>query len=107
MKAVIQRVSSASVKIDNQIIASIKKGMVVLLGISDADAEQDIDGMADKIKNLRGKYQDVKIGVDGGINLETAPMVIKAGANLLAAGTAIFKSDNIEQAIKDLKKSES
>lgn len=53
MKAVIQRVSSASVEVDNQIISSIKKGLVVLLGISEADAQQDIDVMSDKIKNLR------------------------------------------------------
>ncbi len=57
----------------------------------------------DKIKQLREKYKDVKIGVDGGINLETAPKVIKAGANILAVGTAIFKSNNIEQTIKELK----
>ena len=55
----------------------------------------------DKIKQLREKYKDVKIGVDGGINLETAPKVIKAGANILAVGTAIFKSNNIEQTIKE------
>ncbi|MFC1709654.1 D-aminoacyl-tRNA deacylase [Candidatus Omnitrophota bacterium] len=53
MKAVIQRVISACVKIDNQAVSSIKKGMVVLLGISDADTQQDIDMMTDKIKNLR------------------------------------------------------
>ena len=56
----------------------------------------------DKIKQLREKYKDVKIGVDGGINLETAPRVIKAGANILAVGTAIFKSENIEKTIKEL-----
>ncbi len=61
----------------------------------------------DKVKDLRSKYQDVNIGVDGGINSETAPRVIEAGANLLAAGTAIFQSNNIEQTINELKQSES
>jgi len=53
MKAVIQRVSSASVKIDKQIISKIGKGLLILLGISETDNQQDIDIMVDKIKNLR------------------------------------------------------
>ncbi|MBL7198073.1 MAG: D-tyrosyl-tRNA(Tyr) deacylase [Candidatus Omnitrophica bacterium] len=53
MKAVIQRVSSASVKIDKQIISKIGKGLLILLGISEIDNQQDIDIMVDKIKNLR------------------------------------------------------
>ncbi len=57
----------------------------------------------DKIKQLREKYKNVNIEVDGGINLETAPLVIKAGANILISGSAIFKSNNIEQTIKELK----
>ncbi len=57
----------------------------------------------DKIKQLREKYKDANIEVDGGINLETAPQVIQAGANLLASGSAIFNSDNIEETIKKLK----
>lgn len=69
--------------------------------------QQFLEGTLDKIRNLRTKYKDVKIEVDGGINLETAPKVIEAGANLLAAGTAIFQSDNVEQTIKDLKQNES
>jgi len=56
-----------------------------------------------KIKQLRAKYKRVKIGVDGGINLETAPEAVQSGANLLASGTAIFKSDNIEQTVNTLK----
>lgn len=56
-----------------------------------------------KIKDLRERYRDVKISVDGGINLETAPKVIQAGANILSVGSAIFKSENIEKTIKELK----
>lgn len=55
-----------------------------------------------KIKDLREKYRNVNIGVDGGINLETAPKVIKAGANFLAIGSSIFKG-NIEENIKSFK----
>jgi D-tyrosyl-tRNA(Tyr) deacylase len=53
MKAVIQRVISASVKIDKEAIAKIDKGLVVLLGISLKDTDKDIEIMADKIYNLR------------------------------------------------------
>lgn len=56
-----------------------------------------------KIKQLREKYKNVNIEVDGGINLETAPKVIQAGANLLASGSAVFNSDDIEKTIQALK----
>ncbi|MFH1461019.1 MAG: ribulose-phosphate 3-epimerase [Patescibacteria group bacterium] len=56
-----------------------------------------------KIKRLREAYQNVKVSVDGGISLETAPEVISLGANILSIGSAIFKSDNIEETINKLK----
>jgi len=56
-----------------------------------------------KVKQLREKYKYVNIEVDGGINLETVPKVVRAGANLLASGSAVFNSDDIEKTIKELK----
>ncbi|HYC86179.1 MAG TPA: D-aminoacyl-tRNA deacylase, partial [Chryseosolibacter sp.] len=53
MIAVIQRVSSGSVEIDHQTVASIGKGLVVLVGIEDADNEDDIGWLAAKIVHLR------------------------------------------------------
>lgn len=53
MIAVIQRVSEASVKIEGDIKAKIGKGLVVLLGIEEADAAEDIDWLCGKIVNLR------------------------------------------------------
>lgn len=53
MKAVIQRVSSASVTIDEKIVADIQKGLLVLVGIEDADNQEDIDWLVGKIANLR------------------------------------------------------
>lgn len=53
MLAVIQRVSSASVEIENKTVASIGKGLLVLVGIEDADGEEDIQWLASKIVNLR------------------------------------------------------
>ncbi len=53
MKAVLQRVSSASVKVDEQIISSIHNGLLVLVGIEDADDREDIVWLSNKIINLR------------------------------------------------------
>ncbi len=57
----------------------------------------------DKIRFLREKYPEMEIEVDGGINPETAQEAVKAGANLLASGSAIFNSQNIAQTIKQMK----
>jgi len=53
MKAVLQRVSKASVSIDNTIESSIDKGLLVLLGIHPEDEQEDIDWMIKKIANMR------------------------------------------------------
>lgn len=53
MKTVIQRVSSASVTIDAKIVAEIQKGLLVLIGIEDADNQEDIVWLCQKIANLR------------------------------------------------------
>ncbi len=53
MIAVIQRISSASVEIENRVKANIGTGLLVLLGIEDADNQEDIDWLSNKIVNLR------------------------------------------------------
>lgn len=53
MIAVIQRVSSASVTIDGIVKSSIASGLLILIGIEDADNNEDIDWLANKIVNLR------------------------------------------------------
>ena len=53
MIAVIQRVSEASVKIDNKIKSAIDSGLLVLIGIEDADGMEDIEWLCNKIVNLR------------------------------------------------------
>lgn len=53
MRAVIQRVTSATVRIDQQVTGSINQGLLVLLGIEDADTEEDIAWLSGKIVNLR------------------------------------------------------
>ena len=53
MRAVIQRVLRASVEIDSKARASIATGLLVLLGIEDADTQEDIEWLSAKIINLR------------------------------------------------------
>jgi D-tyrosyl-tRNA(Tyr) deacylase len=53
MKTVIQRVSKSSVTINNEIVAQIQKGLLVLVGIEDTDQQEDIQWLSSKIANLR------------------------------------------------------
>jgi D-aminoacyl-tRNA deacylase len=71
MLAVIQRVSNASVEIDKEIRASIGKGLLILIGIEDADDSEDIQWLTSKIVNLRifndsGGVMNVSAKDDGG-----------------------------------------
>jgi D-tyrosyl-tRNA(Tyr) deacylase len=53
VRAVVQRVSRASVSVEGELVASIGTGLLVLLGIAHADSERDGDWLADKVRNLR------------------------------------------------------
>ncbi len=53
MRAVIQRVTEASVKVDSEIVSEIKSGVLILLGIESSDDQNDIEWLARKIVNLR------------------------------------------------------
>ncbi len=53
MRVVIQRVLEASVVVDEKVVGSIKNGLLVLLGIEDADTEEDIHWLSNKIVGLR------------------------------------------------------
>lgn len=53
MRAVIQRVSRASVTVDGKTVAKINSGLLVLLGIENADTKEDIQWLSRKIANLR------------------------------------------------------
>jgi D-tyrosyl-tRNA(Tyr) deacylase len=53
VRALVQRVSQASVSIESHIIAAIKQGLVVLIGVGKGDSEADARYLADKIANLR------------------------------------------------------
>lgn len=61
MKVVVQRVAEASVTVNQIIISEISKGLLVLLGIEDADNQEDIEWLSAKVANLRifGDENDV------------------------------------------------
>jgi len=53
MRALIQRVQSASVEVNQELIAEISSGLLILLGVEDIDTELDTDILIEKISNLR------------------------------------------------------
>ena len=53
MRAVVQRVSQASVSVDGTLVGRIGRGLLVLLGVGVGDAEKDADFLAEKVLNLR------------------------------------------------------
>jgi D-aminoacyl-tRNA deacylase len=71
MKAIIQRVSKASVKVNSQKIAQINHGMLILLGVKKGDTEKEVELLAKKTANLRifsdkeGKMNLSLIEIDG------------------------------------------
>ncbi len=62
-----------------------------------------MQNMMPKVKILREKCPELDIQVDGGINYETAPVAVENGANVLVAGSAVFKSDNPSETICKLR----
>ena len=53
MKIVIQRVSEASVKVNNEITGEISKGLLLLVGVEEEDSQEDADWLAKKVLDLR------------------------------------------------------
>ena len=53
MKALLQRVTTASVKVESELIGRIDQGLVVFVGVAHDDSEQDVKYLVDKVTNLR------------------------------------------------------
>jgi D-aminoacyl-tRNA deacylase len=85
MRAVIQRVSRASVKVEQEITGRIDHGLLVLLGIEDADNSEDIEWLSNKIVNLRIFNDDA--GIMNKSLLETGGGILLVSQFTLHAST--------------------
>lgn len=82
----------------------LKIDTVQIMGVKPGRAGQLFqDHVLPKIQGLREKYPGVKIEVDGGVNLDTAPKILKAGADILVAGSYIWRAEDKKKAIEELK----
>lgn len=82
--------------------------MVLIMSVNPGFGGQKfIPSSIDKIwrlkKQINGLNREVLIEVDGGINAVTSPLVRKAGADVLVAGSAVFGSDNLTEAIRQIR----
>ncbi len=84
MRAVIQRVTSSSVTVDNKQISKIGPGLLVLLGVTHSDEPADAEYLADKVANLR-IFEDT----DGKMNLS----VIDTGTEILVVSQFTLYGD--------------
>ena len=85
-----------------------KLGMVLIMTVEPGFGGQKfMADMMDKVSALRAEADrrgiDLDIQVDGGIALDTAPVAIKAGANVLVAGSAVFGAEDPAEMIKALR----
>ena len=81
--------------------------LVLVMTVNPGFGGQKFIPLLDKIRAVRDRItkcgRAIDLEVDGGINAETAKQVIGAGADVLVAGTAVFKEKNYEEAIKRLR----
>lgn len=81
--------------------------LVLVMTVNPGFGGQKFIPLLDKIRSVRDKItrcgRAIDLEVDGGINAETAPQVIQAGADVLVAGTAVFKEKDYGQAIQRLR----
>lgn len=87
----------------NDLISQVNL-ILVMSVFSGSGGQRFLEGTLGKIRKLKEKYQNIKIEVDGGINLETAKKAVEAGVDILVSGSYIFESQDIKQAIKNLRR---
>jgi ribulose-phosphate 3-epimerase len=84
--------------------------LILIMSVNPGFAGQKfMPEVLEKVKFFRSKIENenlnIDIEIDGGIDFKTAPLAIKAGANILVSGTTIFKGENnISENIKNLRK---
>jgi len=82
-----------------------KINFIVFLSVAPGPSGQKFQWyVLDKVQDLRNKHPQLNIEVDGGVNEETFSEVLKAGANYLAIGSAIFESKNPKEKISAFQK---
>lgn len=80
-----------------------KTNLFQAMGVKSGWGGQEfISSVLDRLGEVRRAFPKLDISVDGGVNAETAPEIVAAGANILCAGSFIFDSDNIEEVIHAL-----
>ncbi len=81
-----------------------KLDLILFLGVKPGWGGQKFQPrILNKIRKVRKLYPKLDIEVDGGVNLKNAKQIIKAGANILAAGSLFIKSEYIRQTITQIK----
>ena len=84
MRALIQRVSSASVQIDNKVFSKIGNGLLVLLGVEDEDSDSDIDWLSSKISQMR-IFDDKNDNMNLSVNDINGEVLVVSQFTLLAS----------------------
>jgi ribulose-phosphate 3-epimerase len=102
MKAAVALNPGTSVESLNAILPFID--MVLVMSVNPGFGGQKFIGeVVEKIKYIKKNYPDVLVQVDGGVNAETAVVCKEAGADVLVAGSYIFKAEDREAAIASLR----
>jgi len=106
MKAGVSLNPHTPVSVLEDIIADLD--LVLIMSVNPGFGGQSfIENAYKKVKDCKALAElhnpDLYIEVDGGVNADNAPKLVDAGANVLVAGSFIFKSENPEATIKDLK----
>lgn len=82
----------------------LKINTALVMGVKPGRAGQLFkENVLAKIKSLRGKYPGVKIEADGGVNMVTAPRILKAGVDILVVGSYVWGSEDKKKAIEELR----
>ncbi|RLG02204.1 MAG: ribulose-phosphate 3-epimerase [Thaumarchaeota archaeon] len=82
--------------------------LILIMSVNPGFGGQDfIPSVLPKIKRARRRVMkrglEIEIAVDGGVNVETAPKIVEAGADVLVAGTAVFGKPDLKKAIQELR----
>ena len=104
MRAVVQRVSEATVKVDDQVIGTIKKGLMVLVAVRGEDTEADLEYMVKKLVGLRifsdeGGKMNLSVKDIGG-KLLIVPQFTLYGSVVKGMRPSFIASGSVEEAEK-------